>query len=108
MIRVWLPAHLQSLAGTEREIAVEVSEPVTIAAIIDAVERDYPALRGTIRDRATGKRRPMVRFFMEERDWSHEPESAPVPDAVASGDEPFWIIGAISGGEHTSGFGQAE
>ena len=98
MIRVILPAHLQSLAGTGKEIDVEVSGDVTARSVIDAIETAYPQLRGTIRDHSTKQRRPMVRFFIEEQDWSHEPIESPLPASVAEGNEPFWIIGAISGG----------
>lgn len=98
MIRVILPAHLQSLAGTGKEIAVNVQGGVTQRSVIDAVEAAYPQLRGTIRDHRTKQRRPMVRFFVEEQDWSHKPLDAPLPASVAEGREPFWIVGAISGG----------
>ena len=102
MIRVILPAHLQSLAGVGKEIDVEVAGEVTSRTVIDAIESAYPQLRGTIRDHATKQRRPMVRFFIEEQDWSHESIDAPLPASVAGGKEPFWIVGAISGGEHDS------
>jgi molybdopterin converting factor small subunit len=98
MIRVILPAHLQNLAGVGKEIDLLIDGEVTQRSIIDALEAAYPMLRGTIRDHQTKKRRPMVRFFVSERDLSHEPMDAPLPDEVARGDEPFWIIGAISGG----------
>jgi molybdopterin converting factor small subunit len=98
MIRVQLPAHLRALAKTGREVELEVATPVTPRTIIDALETAYPTLRGTIRDHGTHRRRPMVRFFACERDISHEPPDTPVPDAVATGREPFLIIGAISGG----------
>jgi molybdopterin converting factor small subunit len=98
MIRVILPAHLQNLAGVGKEIELRIDGEVTPRSIIDALEAAYPMLRGTIRDHQTKKRRPMVRFFVSERDLSHEPMDAPLPDEVARGDEPFWIIGAISGG----------
>jgi molybdopterin converting factor small subunit len=98
MIRVILPAHLQSLAGTGKEIDIAVAGEVTSRTVIDAIEAAYPQLRGTIRDHATKQRRPMVRFFIEEQDWSHEPLDTPLPPSVAAGKEPFWIIGAISGG----------
>ena len=98
MIRVILPAHLQSLAGAGKEIQVDVSGEVTPRTVVDAVEAAYPQLRGTIRDHRTQQRRPMVRFFVEEQDWSHEPIDTPLPASVAEGKEPFWIIGAISGG----------
>ena len=98
MIRVKLPPHLRALAGTGREIEVPVDGPVTQRTIIDAIEVTYPALLGTIRDHQTKQRRPMVRFFVLERDMSHEPLDTPLPDQVANGEEPFWIIGAIAGG----------
>jgi len=98
MIRVYLPAHLRSLAKTGREVELDVSDPVTPRTIIDALEAAYPVLRGTIRDHATQQRRAMVRFFVCERDISHDSPDTPVPDAVASGSEPFMIVGAISGG----------
>jgi hypothetical protein len=80
------------------EVELEVEGPVTLRAILDALEVRYPMLRGTIRDHVTQKRRPFVRFFACEEDWSHEPPDAPLPDAVASGAEPFHILGAIAGG----------
>jgi len=99
MIRVILPAHLRTLARTEREVALDgVVEPVTALSIVDALEATYPMLKGTIRDHRTKERRPMVRFFACEQDLSHEPVDAPLPEAVASGKEPFWIVGAMSGG----------
>ena len=100
MIRVVLPQHLRTLAnlGTEREVQVEVTGPVTQRTVLDAVEAKYPMLRGTMRDHDTQKRRPLVRFFACEEDWSHEPPDAPLPEPVASGKEPFFIIGAIAGG----------
>jgi molybdopterin converting factor small subunit len=98
MIRVLLPPHLQNLAGTGKEIGVSVDGEVTPGSIIDAIEADYPMLRGTIRDHQTKKRRPMVRFFVSEQDVSHDPMDTPLANEVARGDEPFWIVGAISGG----------
>ena len=98
MIRVFLPAHLRSLAKTEDEVQLEVPAPVTRAAILDALETQYPVLRGTIRDHVTAKRRDFIRFFACQEDLSHEPADAPVPPAVAAGSEPFLIIGAIAGG----------
>ncbi len=98
MIRVKLPPHLRALAGTGREIEVRVDGPVTQRTIIDAIEIAHPALLGTIRDQQTKQRRPMVRFFVLEQDLSHEPLDASLPDQVAEGTEPFWIIGAIAGG----------
>ena len=98
MIRVILPYHLRTLAKVGAEVQLEVAGAVTQRSILDAVEARYPMLRGTIRDQVTGKRRPMLRFFACEEDLSHELPDAPLPDAVASGSEPFWIVGAIAGG----------
>jgi hypothetical protein len=98
MIRVILPQHLQVLGGAPREVQVDVAGPVTQSSILDAVEAKYPALRGTIRDPATHKRRPLVRFFACEEDVTHESADTPLPDKVARGEEPFFIIGAIAGG----------
>ena len=98
-VRVVLPQHLQTLArAPDREIAVAVEDPVTQRTILDAVEARFPQLRGTIRDHATAKRRPFVRFFACEEDWSHVPPDDPVPARVASGDEPFLVVGAMAGG----------
>jgi hypothetical protein len=98
MIRVILPQHLQSLAGAPREVQVEVTGAVTQHSVLDALEARYPMLRGTVREHGTLKRRPMVRFFACEEDISHDPPDAPLPEQVASGAEPFFIIGAIAGG----------
>jgi sulfur-carrier protein len=100
MIRVILPAHLRTLARVDgREVTIDgVAEPVTARSIVDAIETTYPMLRGTIRDHRTKERRPMVRYFACEQDVSHEPIDDPLPDEVASGKEPFWIVGAMSGG----------
>ena len=98
MIRVVLPAHLRKLARVDREVQVEVAGPVTQRSVLDALEARYPMLRGTIRDHGTQRRRAFVRFFACEQDLSHEPPDAPLPDAVASGKEPFIVIGAIAGG----------
>lgn len=98
MIRVKLPPHLRMLARADREIQVTIDGEVTQRSVIDAVEAAYPMLRGTIRDHQTKQRRPMVRFFVSERDLSHEPLDAPLPDEVVRGKEPFWILGAIAGG----------
>ena len=98
MIRVVLPTHLRVLANTDREVQLEVRAPVTPRSILDALEERFPSLRGTIRDHVTQQRRPMLRFFACEEDLSHESPDAPLPDAVASGKEPFFIIGAIAGG----------
>jgi hypothetical protein len=98
MIRVVLPAHLRLLARVDGEVQVEVEGRVTIASVLDAMEARYPVLRGTIRDYLTGQRRPFVRFFACEEDWSHESTDAQLPDAVASGVEPLLLVGAIAGG----------
>ena len=98
MIRVVLPAHLRTLARVHREVELQVEGPATQRAIFDALEAAYPMLRGTIRDHVTLQRRPLVRFFACERDLSHESPDAPLPDAVATGEEPFLIVGAIAGG----------
>jgi hypothetical protein len=98
MIRVILPQHLQVLAGAPREVQVDVAGPATQRSVLDALEATYPALRGTVREHGSTKRRPLVRFFACEEDLSHDPPDAPLPDAVATGREPFFIIGAIAGG----------
>jgi hypothetical protein len=96
-VRVVLPQHLRTLAGTGKEITVDVAAPVTQASVLDAVERDYPMLRGTIRDHDR-RRRPFVRFFAGEEDLSHDPADAPLPADVVSGREPFVVVGAMAGG----------
>jgi hypothetical protein len=98
MIRVVLPAHLRTLAQIKGEVELEIEGPVTQRSILDALEARYPMLRGTIRDQVTGQRRPFVRFFACEQDFSHESPDAPLPDAVVKGTEPFLIVGAIAGG----------
>jgi sulfur-carrier protein len=98
MVRVALPQHLRTLTHTGAEVQVEVEQPVTQRSVLNALELRYPMLRGTIRDQVTGVRRPFLRFFGCEEDLSHESPDAPLPDAVASGAEPFLIIGAIAGG----------
>ena len=98
MIRVILPAHLRTLAKVGAEVTLEVQGPVTQRSVLDALEASYPMLRGTIRDHVTQERRPFLRFFACEEDLSHESPDAPLPDAVASGAEPFLVIGAIAGG----------
>jgi molybdopterin synthase sulfur carrier subunit len=98
MIRVVIPAHLRTLAGVGSEVQLEVSPPVTIASVLDALEERYPVLSGTIRDHDTKKRRAFLRYFACEEDWSLEPTDKPLPDAVASGREPLLVIGAIAGG----------
>jgi hypothetical protein len=98
MIRVMLPAHLRTLARVGEEVEVEVAGPVTQRSVLDALEARYPMLRGTIRDHATLKRRPFVRFYACEQDLSHEPLDAPLPDAVVTGGEPYLVVGAMAGG----------
>ncbi|MGZ5020052.1 MAG: MoaD/ThiS family protein [Chthoniobacterales bacterium] len=98
MIRVVLPHHLRTLAKVGDEVQLQLDGAVTQRALLDALERNYPTLRGTIRDHVTQKRRPMVRFFACEEDVSHEPPDSILPDAIANGAEPFFIMGAIAGG----------
>ena len=98
MIRVELPAHLRTLARIGGEVSVVVDGPVTQRAVLDALENAYPVLRGTIRDHGTLKRRAFLRFFACEQDLSHEPPDAALPAKVASGAEPFLIVGALAGG----------
>jgi hypothetical protein len=98
VIRVVLPAHLRTLACVSGEVKLEVDGPVTPAAVLDALETQFPMLRGTIRDHTTLRRRPFVRFFAGEEDFSHEPPDSALPEAVAVGKEPFFIIGAMAGG----------
>ena len=98
MIRVVLPAHLRALARIDGEAELDVAGQVTQRSVLDALEARYPGLRGTIRDAGTLERRPFVRYFACEQDFSHEPPDAPLPDAVATGAEPFMIVGAIAGG----------
>jgi hypothetical protein len=98
MIRVVLPAHLRTLAHVDGEVQLEVEGQATQRSVLDALEARYPVLRGTIRDHVTQKRRPFVRFFACEEDLSHESPDAPLPAAVSSGVEPFFVIGAIAGG----------
>ena len=98
MVRVIIPAHLQVLAQAPRELTLDVTEPVTQRTVLDALEARYPMLRGTVRDHVTKLRRPMVRFFACEEDLSHESPDAPLPEVVAQGKEPYFIIGAIAGG----------
>jgi hypothetical protein len=98
MIRVQLPFHLRTLARIEGEVALDVAPPVTLRAVLDALEARYPMLAGTIRDHVTQKRRPFLRFYACEEDLSHEPPDTTLPEAVVSGKEPVLIIGAIAGG----------
>lgn len=98
MVRVVLPYHLRNLARVDGEFELEVGLPVTVSSILDALETAHPMLRGTIREHGTHKRRPRVRFYVDKEDISHRPPDTPLPDSIAAGDEPFIIIGAISGG----------
>jgi molybdopterin synthase sulfur carrier subunit len=98
MIRVVLPAHLRTLARVKGKVELQVEGPVTQRSVLDALEAKYPMLRGTIRDHVTQERRSFIRFFACGEDWSHESPDAPLPDAVATGAEPFLIVGAIAGG----------
>ncbi len=98
MIRVVMPAHLRTLARVDGEVQLEVREPITADSILDALEERYPTLRGTVRDHVTRRRRPFVRYFACEQDLSHEPTDLPLPEAVARGEKPFMIVGAIAGG----------
>jgi hypothetical protein len=98
MIRVVLPAHLRTLARVDGEVTLDVASPVTQRAVLDALERAYPMLRGTIRDHVTHRRRAFVRFFACEEDLSHEAPDAPLPPAVATGTEPLLVVGAMAGG----------
>ena len=98
MIRVVLPTHLRTLAHIDGEVKLEVEGQVTQRSVLDALEARHPVLRGTIRDHVTEQRRPFVRFFACEQDLSHQPPDAPLPDAVATGVEPFLVVGAIAGG----------
>jgi hypothetical protein len=98
VIRVVLPTHLRRLAQVDGEVRLDVDAPVTQGSVLDALEARYPALRGTIRDHGTLRRRPFVRFFACEEDLSHEPADAPLPDEVAAGKEPFIVVGAMAGG----------
>lgn len=98
MIRVILPAHLRTLAKCGTEVQLEIEGPVTVRTVLDALEARYPALGGTMRDYATGQRRPFVRFFACEEDLSHDPVDKPLPQEVAEGKEQFLVVGAIAGG----------
>jgi len=98
MIRIVLPAHLRTLAGTGSEVEIEVQGEATLRSVLDALEARYPTLRGTIRDQVTEQRRPFVRFFACGEDLSHQSPDVPLPEAVASGAEPLLLVGAIAGG----------
>ncbi|MBY0276905.1 MoaD/ThiS family protein [Candidatus Binatia bacterium] len=97
-VRLVLPAHLRKLSRQSGELVLQVAGPVTIARVLDALEERHPVLRGTIRDHVTRKRRPFVRFFACEQDLSHDSTDDPLPDAVARGDEPLLVVGAMAGG----------
>ena len=98
MIRIVLPHHLRTLARVSDEVQLELNGSATIGSVLDALEKKYPMLQGTIRDHGTLKRRPMVRFFVCGEDLSHESPDAPLPEAIKNGVEPFFIMGAIAGG----------
>ncbi len=98
MVRVLLPPHLRTLARVNGEVELDVAGPVTQMSILDALESRYPMLRGTIREHATHKRRPLVRFFVCGEDVSHDPPDSPLPEPIIKGSEPFLVIGAIAGG----------
>ena len=98
MIRIILPQHLRTLARVDGEVELPVEGAATLCAVLDALEAAYPTLRGTIRDQVTQRRRPFVRFFACEQDLSHDPPETPLPAAVAAGNEPFLIVGAMAGG----------
>jgi len=98
MIRVALPQHLRTLARVDGEIELNLEGPATLGALLDALEAAYPVLRGPIRDQVTKQRRAFVRFFACEQDLSHDPPDSPLPEAVAKGEEPFLVVGAIAGG----------
>jgi sulfur-carrier protein len=98
MIRVVLPAHLRTIAHVNGEVTLDVEGEITQRSVLDALEADYPMLRGTIRDQSTHKRRAFVRFFACEEDLSHDPPDAPLPQPVANGKEPFMVVGAMAGG----------
>jgi len=99
MIRVELPAHLRNLARVVGEVQLEVEGQATLSSVLDVLEARYPMLRGTLRDHVTGQRRPFVRFFACQEDLSHQSPDTPLPAAVASGAEPFLVVGAIAGGQ---------
>jgi len=98
MIRIVLPYHLRTLARVDGEVELELNEPPTLRAVLDALEARHPSLRGTIRDHGTLRRRPFVRFFACKEDFSHEPPDTLLPEAIATGAEPFLIVGAMAGG----------
>lgn len=97
-VRVVLPGHLKVVAGVEGELILEVARPVTTDSVLDALERRFPTLRGTVREHGGGRRRPMVRIFACREDWTHRPADAPLPSEVAEGREPLFVVGAMAGG----------
>jgi sulfur-carrier protein len=97
-IRIVLPPHLRTLAGVGHEVQIQLTGEATHRSVLDALESEYPVLRGTIRDHVTQRRRPFVRFFACEQDLSHDPPDTPLPDAVRSGAEPYLVVGAMAGG----------
>jgi molybdopterin synthase sulfur carrier subunit len=98
VIRVRLPAHLRNMARVSSEVELDVGDPVTQRSVLDALEAEYPMLRGLIRDHDTKQRRPFIRFFACEQDLSHESPDAPLPEEVAAGKEPYLVVGAMAGG----------
>jgi molybdopterin synthase sulfur carrier subunit len=98
MIRIVLPFHLKNLARVEGEVTLELPAPVTVAAVLDAIEAKYPSVRGTIRDHGTLKRRPFIRYFVCKEDWSLEPTDKLLPEEIVTGKEPFLVVGAMAGG----------
>jgi len=98
MIRVAMPAHLRTLAGVSGDVTLEIEGEVTRRSVLDALEREYPMLRGTIREHVSGERRPFLRFFACGEDITHNSPDDPLPEEIASGKEPFYVIGAIAGG----------
>jgi molybdopterin synthase sulfur carrier subunit len=98
MIRVALPYHLRNLAHVDKEVQIQVDGTVTIGSVLDALEQQYPMLRGTIRDHVTHQRRDFIRFFACGQDLSHHPQDTPLPDAILSSAEPFRVVGAMAGG----------
>jgi sulfur-carrier protein len=98
MIRVALPHHLRTLAHVGKEVEIPVGTPTTIGSVLDALESEYPMLRGTIRDQVSHQRRPFIRFFACGQDLSHQSQDAPLPDAITTGAEPFRVVGAMAGG----------
>jgi molybdopterin synthase sulfur carrier subunit len=97
-IRLIMPHHLRTLAGVDGEVQLQVAPPVSTNAVLDALEKRFPMLRGTVRDHVTAKRRPKVRFYANEQDLTHQDPDTPLPETIASGSKPFMIVGAISGG----------